>query len=107
MSDHLGTFEQLCMLAIMRLGEGAYGAAIVQQISTATGRDVVVASVSTTLRRLDARGFVASRMGERTPERGGRRKRYYRLTAAGIRALNDTSDALDRMWAGSALPAGA
>ena len=81
MSAALGEFEQLVLLAVLRLGEDAYGAAIRRELVECAGRDASPGAIFTTLERLEARGLVRSRFGEPTPERGGRRKRYYQLRA--------------------------
>jgi DNA-binding PadR family transcriptional regulator len=83
----LGEFEQLVMLTVLRLGDEAYSAAVRQELRDRAGRDVSPGAVFTTLERLEDRGLVSSRYGDPTPERGGRRKRYYRLRADGRRAL--------------------
>ncbi len=83
----LGEFEQLVMLTVLRLGEDAYSAAVRRELQERAGRDVSPGAVFTTLERLEGRGLVASRYGDPTPERGGRRKRYYRIRAEGRRAL--------------------
>ena len=85
--DVLGEFEQLVLLAVLRLDDVAYGAAIGRELREKAGRDASPGAIFTTLERLEARGLVRSRYGEPTPERGGRRKRYYRLRAAGQRSL--------------------
>jgi len=82
----LGEFEQLVLLAVLRLGDGAYGAAITQEIET-TGREVSVSAVHTTLDRLERKGLVRSRMGDPTPLRGGKRKRHFEVLPPGVRAL--------------------
>ena len=83
----LGEFEQLVLLALVRLGADAYGVTICDDIVDRTGRDVSLGAVYKTLERLEDKGLVASRLGEPTPERGGRRKKHFRLAAAGQRAL--------------------
>ena len=88
MSRHLGEFEQLVLFALLRLGDHAYGVPIREEIERRTGRDVAQGAVYTALNRLADRGFVRSRMGETTPDRGGRRRKYYRLEPAGARALD-------------------
>ena len=100
MSDALGEFEQLVMFAVLRLDDGAYGASVRQELHERAGRDVSPGAIFTTLERLEARGLVASRYGEPTPERGGRRKRYYRLSADGRRALAKSFDTVRRMARG-------
>jgi len=96
----LGEFEQLVLLALVRLGTEAYGVAVRDEIEQRAGRDVALGAVYTTLLRLEDKGFAASRVGEPTPERGGRRKKFYRPTAAGRRALIESLDALRGMTRG-------
>jgi PadR family transcriptional regulator PadR len=100
MSDSLGEFEQLVMCAVLRLGDAAYGASVRQELKDRAGRDVSPGAVFTTLERLEARGLVASRYGEPTAERGGRRKRFYRLEPDGRRALARSLEAIRRMAVG-------
>ena len=83
----LGEFERLVMLTVLRLGAEAYTGAVRDDRQARAGREASPGAVFTTLERLETRGLVASRYGEPTPERGGRRKRYYRLRAEGRRAL--------------------
>ena len=92
MGETLGGFEKLIMLAVLRLGDEAYGAAIVAELEKKTGREVSQGAVYVTLRRLTARGLVRSRSGEATPTRGGRPRRYYTLLPDGIQALRDARD---------------
>jgi DNA-binding PadR family transcriptional regulator len=96
----LGEFEQLVLLALLRQGNDAYGVSICQDITDRTGREISLGGVYKTLERLEDKGLVASRIGEPTAERGGRRKKHYRLLAAGQRALKQSLAALDRMTAG-------
>ncbi len=98
--DNLGEFEQIALLALIRLRANAYGASIRQEIAERTGRDVSVGAVYTTLERLERKGFVSSARGEPTPERGGRAKRYYKIEAPGEHALQKSRETMDRMWAG-------
>jgi PadR family transcriptional regulator PadR len=100
MSDVLGEFEQLVMLTVLRLDEAAYTGAVRQELLERAGRDVSPGAVFTTLERLESRGLVASRYGDPTPERGGRRKRYYRLRAEGRRALARSLDTMRRVAEG-------
>jgi DNA-binding PadR family transcriptional regulator len=87
-SPSLGEFEQIMLLAIARLKDaGAYGVSIRKEISMRTKRSPTPGAVYTTLERLEGKGFVKSSVGEATPERGGRAKRYYQITAAGLTAL--------------------
>lgn len=83
----LGEFEQIILLALLRLEPDAYGASIQREIETRSGRDVLLGAVYTTLDRLERKGLVISWMGEPTAERGGRRKKLYRLQPAGAEAL--------------------
>lgn len=96
----LGEFEQLILLALARQGREAYGVSICDDVSGRTGRDVSLGAVYKTLERLEAKGLVKSRVGEPTPERGGRRKKHYQLAAAGERALRRSIGALRRMTDG-------
>lgn len=87
-AHNLGEFEQLVLLAILRLqSEGAYGVSIRAVIAKRTERDPAPGAIYTTLDRLERKGFVESEVGEATPQRGGRSKRYYRVTAEGLGAL--------------------
>jgi PadR family transcriptional regulator, regulatory protein PadR len=83
----LGEFEQLTLLALLRLEPEAYGASMQREIATRTARPVLLSAVYTTLDRLERKGLVTSWIGEPTPERGGRRKKYYRLEPVGAEAL--------------------
>jgi PadR family transcriptional regulator, regulatory protein PadR len=85
----LGDFEQLVLLGVARLElqESAYGAAIRQEIHARSGRDVSINAVYTTLDRLESKGFLKSWVGEPTPQRGGRRRKFYALRPAGLAAL--------------------
>jgi PadR family transcriptional regulator, regulatory protein PadR len=96
-NDRLGRFEEIVLLALVRLRENAYGVPIRREIAERTGRDVSFGAVYTTLERLDRKGYVSSRMGDPTPERGGRAKRYFRIEAPGIRALNETRETIANM----------
>jgi len=90
----LGEFEELVLLAILKLGEQkAYGVPIAELIEDATGKRVSVGALYTTLGRLETKGFIQSIMGEATAERGGRAKRYYRVEGAGKMALNAAGEA--------------
>jgi PadR family transcriptional regulator, regulatory protein PadR len=98
--DYLGNFDLLLLLALLRLGDDAYGVTIAQELEEQTGREVVVASVYARLESLQERGLVASSLGDPTPERGGRAKRYFHITGAGIREIRDARRALTNMWKG-------
>jgi len=98
--DYLGEFEHIVILALLRLDERAYGVTVRQEIESRTGREVSIGAVYATLDRLEAKGYVRSRHGEPTPERGGRSKRFFRVTAKGVAALNQTQGALQKMREG-------
>jgi DNA-binding PadR family transcriptional regulator len=98
--NHLGEFEHIVMLALLRLADEAYGVSVRQEIEKRTGRDVSIGAVYATLERLATKGYVKSRLGDPTPERGGRCKRFFRVTAKGIAAVNRVHRALEQMSAG-------
>lgn len=87
MASHLGEFEQLVLLVLLRLGESGYGVSVREELQRHGGRSVSLGTVYKTLLRLESKGLVTAHVGEPTPERGGRRKKHYALTAAGRRAL--------------------
>jgi PadR family transcriptional regulator PadR len=96
----LTDFELMILLAILRLGDEAYGVPIGSEIESTGGRRVVIAAVYTALDRLERNGLVSSHLGEPTPERGGRAKRFFRVTQQGVRAVKDTQRALVALWNG-------
>jgi PadR family transcriptional regulator PadR len=100
MPSPLGEFEQLVMFAVLRLDDAAYGASIRQELLERANRDVSPGAIFTTLERLEARGLVTSSYGEPTQERGGRRKRYYRVKPEGRRALAASLDTIRKMARG-------
>src|SRR5260221_12861442 len=100
----LGEFEQVVLLAIMRVGEDAYGVAIRAEIEARTGRDPAPGALYTTLDRLEDKGFVTSRMGDPTPQRGGRAKRFFEVTGAGIEAVTRAQRSYQRLMEGLQLP---
>jgi PadR family transcriptional regulator, regulatory protein PadR len=95
--ESLGEFEHLVLLALLRLGERAYGLAVRREIAERAEREVTIGAVYATLERLQAKGLVRSRQAEASDERGGRRRRYFKLTADGDAALEATHRALQRM----------
>ena len=97
---YLGEFELIVMLALLRLADRAYGVTVRQEIGKRTGRDVSIGAIYATLERLEAKGYVESRRGDPTPERGGRAKRFFHVTAAGGAALNRTHAAVQNMLEG-------
>ncbi len=98
--SHLGNFELMVLLAVIRLGDDAYGVPISHAIEDTTGREVALGSVYASLDRLEDKGLVSSTLGDPTPERGGRAKRYFRVTAKGAREARDTKQALVTLWRG-------
>ena len=98
----LGEFEYLILTAAARLHEDAYGAAIRREVEDATGRSCSIGALYTTLDRLEQKGLIRTRMGDPTPERGGRPKRMVRVTAAGTRAAAAFYNAIVRASRGVA-----
>ncbi len=98
--DYLGEFEHIVVLAVLRLEDRAYGVTVRQEIQVRTGREVSIGAVYATLERLQAKGYVQSSHGDPTPERGGRSKRFFRITAEGVAAVNRTGRALQSMSEG-------
>ena len=96
----LGELEQLVLLAVMRVGDGAYGVPVHHEIQRRTGRDLTLGTIYKTLSRLEIKGLVTSRFGDPTPERGGKATRCYAISARGKRALHETLRMLRRMAAG-------
>ena len=100
MDTRLGEFEQLLLFALLRLGDNAYGVTLRREIETRIGRVVSAGAVYTAMERLEARGFVSSVIGEPTPQRGGKRKKYYRMERAGAKALARSYESLQEMARG-------
>ena len=98
--DYLGEFEHIMVLALLRLEDRAYGVTVRQEIELRTHREVSIGAVYATLDRLETKGYVKSRRGDPTPERGGRSKRFFRVTAKGVAAVNRTQRALQNMTEG-------
>src|SRR6266705_3954593 len=98
--DYLGEFEHIIVLALLRLEERAYGVTVRQEIELRTSREVSIGAVYATLDRLETKGYVKSHRGDPTPERGGRAKRFFRVTAEGVAAVNRTHRALRRLTEG-------
>jgi DNA-binding PadR family transcriptional regulator len=98
--ESLGHFELLVLLALLRHGDEAYGVPIARAIEQSTGKRVILASVYNTLERLETKGLVESTVGQPTPERGGRAKRYFSVTAAGLREVRAAKQALTTLWRG-------
>jgi DNA-binding PadR family transcriptional regulator len=98
--EFLGGFELLVLLALIRLGDDAYGVPIAETIEKSSGREVALGSVYITLDRLERKGLISSRVGEATAVRGGRAKTYFRMTAAGLRAVRHAQRTLSNLWYG-------
>ena len=98
--EFLGGFELLVLLALIRLGDDAYGVPISDAIEHSSGREVAIGSVYITLDRLVEKGFVSSKLGEPTAERGGRAKTYFRITARGLREVRQAQRTLTTLWSG-------
>jgi len=103
----LGEFEQVVLLAILRLEDRAYGVAIRAEIAECTGREPSPGALYTTLDRLERKVLVSSRVGDPTPERGGRAKRFYTVTKKGVSAVSRAQRSYQRLLAGLRLPGGA
>ena len=98
--EPLGEFEHIVLLAILRLGDEAYAVPIGEEIQKHTGRAVSRGSIYLTLDRLETKGYLRSRLGDPTPERGGRARRYYALRPRAMAALRDSRRALVSLWQG-------
>lgn len=96
--SYLGEFELMLLLAVIHLGEEAYGVPISRELEAYRGRDVSVGSVYAALERLEGKGLVASNLGDPTPERGGKAKRFFRITKEGLRQVHETRRVLTRLW---------
>lgn len=94
----LGALEELVLLTVASMGEEAYAVHIKEEVEQQSGRSFNISSIHTTLFRLEEKKFLQSEMGEPTAERGGRRKRYFSLTAAGIQALQQYRELRNRLW---------
>ena len=98
--SYLGEMELMVLLAIVRLGDDAYGVPISKELLNLAGRDVALGSIYAALDRIQEKGLVTSVLGDPTPERGGRAKRYFHITPAGLKALRMTRTALTNLWSG-------
>jgi DNA-binding PadR family transcriptional regulator len=96
----LSRIEEMLLLVVWDLRDGAYGVPIRRRVGELTGRRLSVGAVYVPLERLVRRGLLKTEEGEPTPVRGGRRKRYYRLTPRGVRVLMQTRKVTERLWAG-------
>jgi DNA-binding PadR family transcriptional regulator len=96
--NYLGEFELMVLLTILRLGDEAYGVPLSRELTLMRGREVAIGSVYAALDRLEIKGLIASSLGESTPERGGRAKRYFRVTQQGLRSIHETRKVLSKLW---------
>jgi DNA-binding PadR family transcriptional regulator len=96
----LTDFELMVLLAILRIGEDAYGVPIAREIDATGRRTVAIAAVYAALERLEDRGLVSSSLGDPTPERGGRAKKFFQVTGAGVRLVREAHEGLTAMWRG-------
>jgi DNA-binding PadR family transcriptional regulator len=98
--DQLGIFELMVILVLVSLDDNAYGVPICEELEKRTGREASVGSVYAALERLEDKGFVTSELGEPTSERGGRAKKYFRVTARGLKEVRETHRSLVKLWQG-------
>jgi PadR family transcriptional regulator PadR len=106
LAELLGAFEQAVLLAVVKLAGDAYGRSILRSVQIGLNRDVAAGAVYATLDRLEQKGLISPRLNEGTPVRNGRARRYYKLTAVGVNALNESKAALEQMWSGASWPLG-
>lgn len=106
MAELLGTFEQIVLLAVLGLEENAYGRSVLQAVQSASGdnRSISAGAIYATLDRVEMKGLLSSRIEEGTPARGGRARRFYRLTPTGASALSEARRTLEKMWHGKRWP---
>ena len=96
--NHLGEFEEVVMLTVALLKEKAYGFGIIEEIENRMNRSVSIGAMQTVLKRLEDKGYLISEFGEATTSRGGRRRRYYRLTNIGVNILEETQEQRMELW---------
>ncbi len=106
MAELIGTFEQVVLLTVLNLDDAAYGRTVLRAVEATLDRErsVSAGAVYTTLDRLEAKGLLTSRVDGGTPERGGRPRRFYRVSASGASALNQARSTLDKLWQGKSWP---
>jgi PadR family transcriptional regulator PadR len=106
MAELLGTFEQIVLLAVLGLGDEAYGRAVLRDVQLVSQheRTISAGAIYATLDRAEAKGLLSSRLQEGTPARGGRARRYYRVTPCGASALTEARTTLQKMWKGKRWP---
>lgn len=100
----LGEFEQMVLLALIRLKDDAYGMRIRRELAERARREISIGAVYSTLNRLESKGYVTGRLGESTPERGGRPKKFFQIEASGVEALSQALLAASRMRQGIRIP---
>ncbi len=103
-STPLGEFEQVVLLAILRLGENAYGVTIRAEIESKTDRDPSPGALYTTLARMEEKGLIKSKLGDPTPDRGGRAKRFVKITSSGMEAVTRAQRSYQNLMRGISLP---
>lgn len=96
--SYLGEFELMLLLAVVHLGDEAYGVPISRELEAHRGRNVSLGSVYAALERMEAKGLVVSTLGDSTPERGGKAKRYFHITKEGLRQVHETRRVLTELW---------
>ncbi|MGH9573917.1 MAG: PadR family transcriptional regulator [Candidatus Acidiferrales bacterium] len=96
----IGSLDLIAMSALIRLGDDAYGVSISHEIKKTTGSEIAFGTIYAVLQRLEREGLVKSSLGEATPERGGRAKRYFRITAKGLKEVKRMRRALGKLWQG-------
>lgn len=96
--SYLGELELMLLLAVIHLGDDAYGVPISRELEKYRGKDVAVGSVYAALERLETKGLISSTFGDPTPERGGKAKRFFRITKEGLRQVHETRRVLTRLW---------
>ena len=104
--SYLGEFELMILLAIVHLGDEAYGVPISRELECHRGRSVSIGSVYAALELLESKELVTSNLGDPTPERGGKAKRYFRITKEGLRQVHETRRVLTRLWQNIPVPKG-
>ena len=103
-ADLLGNFEQAVLLSVLRLGDGAYGRAILNEVQARLDREIAAGAVHATLNRLEGKGLLTSSLGPGTEVRAGRPRRYYKLSSSGQRALHEARAAVNNLWRGFRSP---
>lgn len=96
--SYLGEFELMLLLAVIHLGEEAYGVPISRELDRHREKAVAIGSVYAALERLETKGLITSMLGDPTPERGGKAKRFFRITKEGLRQVHETRRVLTNLW---------